>query len=111
MMTEQLPTPERIRSYLCNHGWHEARQLPPAGAMYSLTGQSLTVFAPELEAAIDYPLRVADVVATLSSLEGRPEAAIRADLLGGISSQPVSKSATQPADSVSAADTTIRKGA
>jgi hypothetical protein len=85
-MNHRLPTPERIQSYLRNRGWREETRLPPAGVMYALavqtaSGQPLTVFAPELEEAFDYPLAVAAVVETLAAYEERPKATIHAEML------------------------------
>jgi hypothetical protein len=104
MTDQQLPTPDRIRSYLRSRGWREETRLPPAGVMFSLaaptvSGQPLTVFAPELQDAFDYPLAVAAVVETLAAFEDRPKAAIRADML-----------ATNPAPTASASDKSPTNG-
>ncbi len=116
MMTPDLPTPEHIRSYLSDHGWHEERRLPPAGVMFSLAAQTesghpLTVFVPEQEGAADYPLRVADVVTTLAAFEDRSEDEVRADMLGTPLPQPAPTPPSHPADPTSPAETSVRKGA
>jgi hypothetical protein len=106
MNNRKLPKPASIRTYLNAHGWREEKSLPPAGVMYllsSIPGSDgpVTVFVPDLERADDYPLRVAEVVATLAGVEDRPERRVWAELNSpktgaGIISQEVQARKTRP---------------
>jgi hypothetical protein len=78
-------TPKRIRTYLIANGWREQVSLSPAGVMFALSiekgsEKQATVFLPELETAIDYPLRVNDVLETLMAVEDRSRTAVLADI-------------------------------
>jgi hypothetical protein len=86
MIDPLFPTPKQISTYLISKGWREQIPLLPAGVMFALAdGNSsekpITVFLPESETAIDYPLRVSDVVETLTAVEDRSRKAVLADIL------------------------------
>lgn len=83
MTPTTLPDPTAIRSYLAARGWTEQ----PAGGEGVLfdyrdaddDGNPITVFVPT-RPADDYPLRVADIVDTVSAVEGRARDAVETDL-------------------------------
>jgi hypothetical protein len=84
-MSEPVPTPEQIRTYLGTHGWAPDDPLSDLVIFTykqpSDDGQPITVGVPDSTEVIYYPLRVKDVVVTVAWVENRSEADVLADLL------------------------------
>ena len=92
MTPTTVPDPTAIRTYLAAHGWTAQRAADGQGTLFGYReadddGSPITVFVPA-SPADDYPLRVADVVDTVSAVEGRSRAAVETDLARGAAPDP-----------------------
>lgn len=92
MTPTTLPSPTAIRTYLAARGWSERPAADGLGVVFDYRdvdddGNPITVFVPA-RPADDYPLRVADVVDTVSAVEGRTRDAVEADLARGAAAVP-----------------------
>jgi len=82
----QIPYPDQIRAYLTARNWREETPHDPENGMFvfgelSDDGLPITLYVPDSIKILFYPLRVSEVIDTVSAIEGRSKDAIRTDLL------------------------------
>ena len=78
-----VPTPDRTRSYLQDHGWERGSKEGEKPEWWRLHTQDGTyeVIWPSSKAYVDYPRRVAELLRTLSIVEDRSELALWHELV------------------------------
>jgi hypothetical protein len=80
-------TVDNVRSYLLNRGWHLQPFPGPELLVFEGPkddeGEAIIQVLPSSERLRDYRMRVEDLIAALSVIEGRPAVAILNDMLSG----------------------------